>query len=317
MARRLTHEEFKNRVLELEKGKYTLLDKYKYKNNRTKVLIKHNECGHEYLVTPSGFTEGNRCPSCCFKQRGAKHKTTEVFKEELYSLFGDEYKLVGEYTGVKDKILLEHKECGSVNETIPNTVLSGRYGCLKCARKYIGLKNRITHKEFCKRIEDVHGDKLTILGKYTRMGDKILVVHNVCGFTWEARAGHLVDGTGCPKCKESLGEKMVGELLENRGIIYEPQKKFPGLVYKRQLSYDFYLPTEKVLIEYQGLQHYEPVSFGEGACPHENFKYQQIRDSIKRYYAKNNGYNLIEIPYTEDTYDSIEYFINRELHSVV
>lgn len=52
--------------------------------------------------------------------------------------------------------------------------------------------------------------------------------------------------------EEYKGEKFIQNWLDKNNIKYEPQKKFNDLKDKLSLSYDFYLPEQKVLIEYQG-----------------------------------------------------------------
>lgn len=38
-----------------------------------------------------------------------------------------------------------------------------------------------------------------------------------------------------------------------------------------------------------------------------------LPNKLKREYAKNNGYKLLELPYTLDTYKDVENYINNEL----
>lgn len=75
-----------------------------------------------------------------------------------------------------------------------------------------------------------------------------------------------------------------------------------------KLSYDFYLPQYNVLVECQGIQHYEPIEYFGGE---EQFKIQQEHDRRKREYAEKNGYKLLEIWYYD--YDKIEEILSREL----
>ena len=75
-----------------------------------------------------------------------------------------------------------------------------------------------------------------------------------------------------------------------------------------KLSYDFYLPQCNVLVECQGIQHYEPIEYFGGE---EQFAIQQEHDKRKREYAEKNGYKLLEIWYYD--YDKIEEILNREL----
>jgi len=56
--------------------------------------------------------------------------------------------------------------------------------------------------------------------------------------------------------------------------------------------FDVYLPKRKIAIEYQGIQHFEPVDFFGGE---EGFKNTQERDAQKRRKCKENGCALIEV----------------------
>lgn len=57
-----TNKEFKEEVKNLVGNEYTVLGEYI--NNKTKIKIKHNICGHEYMVRPNDFQQGYRCPEC-------------------------------------------------------------------------------------------------------------------------------------------------------------------------------------------------------------------------------------------------------------
>ena len=115
---------------------------------------------------------------------------------------------------------------------------------------------------------------------------------------------------GCPVCNESHGERLIRSYLDKNHIKYEPQKRFKGLKDKKLLSYDFYLPKKNVLIEYQGLQHYESTKYFGG---NERLEKQQYHDKLKREYAKNNGYILLEPTYKLDTQAKINDYLDKHL----
>ena len=64
-----------------------------------------------------------------------------------------------------------------------------------------------------------------------------------------------------------------------------------------------------MFIEFNGIQHYEPKTFGgitkERAL--QNFKLQQERDKLKDDFCKDNHYPLLWIPYWD--FDNIEKII--------
>lgn len=118
-----------------------------------------------------------------------------------------------------------------------------------------------------------------------------------CGIEKTMRIQTLyIQGFSCPICsKGSMGEKQTQATLEASNLkIFEdyfPQKTFDGLVSKKGnlLRYDFYIPEHNILIEVQGAQHYEEVELWG------DLKETNYTDDLKRKYAKNNNYTLIEI----------------------
>ena len=68
------------------------------------------------------------------------------------------------------------------------------------------------------------------------------------------------------------------------------------------------MPKFNVLIEYNGIQHYEPVEYFGGE---RQFKIQQEHDKRKRKYAEDNKINLIEISYLD--IDNIEIILESQL----
>ena len=94
-------------------------------------------------------------------------------------------------------------------------------------------------------------------------------------------------------------------------VLNIPQKTFDDLKDKTYLSYDYYLPEYNMLIEYQGIQHYESVSFN--GKDYTDLEKQQYHDNLKREYAKENGYKLLELKYTLDTQELIDKYLERRI----
>jgi hypothetical protein len=57
-----SHSDFLNEIFSLVGDEYTVLSEYERSNKR--ILLRHNDCGHEYMVTPNTFLNGCRCPEC-------------------------------------------------------------------------------------------------------------------------------------------------------------------------------------------------------------------------------------------------------------
>jgi hypothetical protein len=127
---------------------------------------------------------------------------------------------------------------------------------------------------------------------------------------------------GCPAClanRKSKGEKKVYYELEKLGYNFTPEKTFPGakgcFSYKGQkgcnlLRFDAYIVKdgEEICIEFDGIQHYEPVERFGGE---EGFIITQENDRAKNEYCKNNGIRLIRIPYWD--YNKIGKILENEI----
>ena len=55
------------------------------------------------------------------------------------------------------------------------------------------------------------------------------------------------------------------------------------------------MPSNNLLIEYQGEQHYKGMRFDDF-----DLTYRQKCDKIKKDFALSNGFNFLEIPYWEN-----------------
>lgn len=108
--------------------------------------------------------------------------------------------------------------------------------------------------------------------------------------------GHMNTGRGCPKCKRSKGEALVAYWLNKNNFSYETQVGFDGCVFKKQLYVDFYLPQFNLVIEFNGIQHYE---YSLVFHKKHSFDNQIIRDQIKYKYLTDNGIDLLVIKYDE------------------
>lgn len=121
-----------------------------------------------------------------------------------------------------------------------------------------------------------------------------------CGNTNMVARSMLVSGQSrsCGCLKQSRMELLVIDILTQLGLDFKHQVSFDGLrgVGGQRLSYDFEVNIDNrtYLIECQGEQHFHPVDYFGG---HERFERQQHHDLLKRVYAMDNNFKLIEVDY--------------------
>ena len=138
-----------------------------------------------------------------------------------------------------------------------------------------------------------------------------------CGNVWSATYSNLTNPyllTGCPKCKQSKGEKEVEKFLQKYNLKYESQKVFDDCRAIRPLPFDFYLPNNNILIEYDGRFHYEAVKLGSTDTEEmalRRLNETQAHDHLKTDYCLKNQIKLIRIPYWEK--ENIETILLKEI----
>ena len=94
----------------------------------------------------------------------------------------------------------------------------------------------------------------------------------------------------------SKGEEKIVDLLNSKGIYFEREKTFEDLR-GGKYRFDFYIPSRRCLIEYQGEQHYQliPRYFKNRL----EFHKAQERDRRKISYCLANKIYIYCIPYWE------------------
>ena len=113
--------------------------------------------------------------------------------------------------------------------------------------------------------------------------------------------------------RASRGEIKIEEILQQAGLIFEEEYIFPDLVSSsgRPLRFDFAVFDDEhelqFLIEYQGVQHYEPKSKFGG---YVGLRKQQYNDMMKREYCKKHNIILLAIPYTDEGRINYDYIMN-------
>lgn len=112
--------------------------------------------------------------------------------------------------------------------------------------------------------------------------------------------------------RASRGEIKIEEILRLYEISFVPEYTFPDLLSLsgHPLRFDFAIFDDSgdldFLIEYQGIQHYEPKSKFGGI---QGLRKQQANDMRKREYCKKHNITLIAIPYWEEEKINYDYIM--------
>lgn len=132
-----------------------------------------------------------------------------------------------------------------------------------------------------------------------------------CGNIHYTSVSRLNAGKVCScGCTKSIGESKIREILDANNILYVYNKPyFDDLINidGNRLKYDFILINESSspyrIIEFDGIQHYEPIDFFGGQ---EIFDKQKTHDTLKDQYALSHNIPLARIPYSKRDTMTIE-----------
>lgn len=296
ISNRKSEEQFRSELAIVQPN---LIPNDTYTTEKTKYHCICSIHGCDVYKTPEKMLRRNQgCDLCAVENN--KH-ATRYTHETFYKKVKDSnpnIRILSQYKNVKTRIEVECLECGHKWSPVAETLVRNtKYICPKCAGNAIK-----TPKEFRGELEQSH-PYLTLLSDYERSAKEVHVLCNRCGKDFWTLPNKLQQGQNCNCVTESRGESRIRQFLDNNHIEYESQKTFDDLLGTsgyRKLSYDFYIPSKNLLLEYQGEQHDKPAKFGVSITDDEainRFEKQTIHDKYKENYAKENGYNFLEIWY--------------------
>jgi len=281
-----------------------------YVDTKTKVLMKCNICGNEWMALPYHLLRGHGCPRCGIKNRVKHTRTHEEFVKELQNS-NAQISLLSTYHKSRERVLCKCNLCGLEWSAYPYNLLSG-YGCPSCGNYNSKIKNRNPEDNFISKLSKLNKD-IRIIGDYQDTKTPVKCKCLICGNTWIATPSNLTNahnhGTGCPRCRSSHGEKIIAQWLDDYNYKYDKQKKFDDLIGTGGglLSYDFYLSDKNLLIEYQGEFH----DWTTQIQTEDDFLRQVEHDRLKKEYADSHNINILYIWYYEihDIYE----ILNRNI----
>lgn len=293
-ARRSSRADF------IRKARETHGDTYDYSrvayqlSRRTVMIICRTHGAFEQM--PSSHLRGSGCPQCAQEAMKESRRWTDAkFINEAIRVHGDRYDYSRvRYESARTSVTIVCKEHGPFGQS-PYSHLRGS-GCPRCALVRQARTQSTSFATFVARANEVHKGRYSYdktQHAYINLSTKVTITCPYHGDFEQLADGHI-RGRGCPECSESLGEKRIVDWLESNGVVFERQKTFAGLLgrNRRPLSFDFYVPELRVLIEFDGIQHFEPVGRWGGKAKLESI---QDYDHLKSVWAGMEGYSLRRI----------------------
>jgi hypothetical protein len=261
--------------------------KVEYINSKNKVIIicpKHGE----FSQLPNKHVFGWGCKKCGIEKRSkSRTKTTQDFIYEASKVNDNkfDYSKV-EYKHGKKKVEIKCEK-GHIFQQTPNSHLK-KHGCPICTNK-----KRLTNEEFINKSKIIHDNKYNYeLVIYKNANTKVKIICKEHGEFEQIPNSHI-RGKGCKKCttwkEEQKLFKKIKKLFPNDLI--EQHYKTDWI---KLQNFDIYFVSHNIAIEYNGVQHYEPIEYFGGV---EAFIKQVERDNRKRKLCLENDCALVEVPY--------------------
>jgi Zn finger protein HypA/HybF involved in hydrogenase expression len=224
----------------------------------------------------------------------------DAFIVKAKCIHGDLYSYgKSEYITARKKITITCPHHGDFLQT-PDKHLFGQ-GCPVCS-------GRRCQSRFVAKCIDVHGEKY-IYDKvvFKNVQEKVLITCPLHGDFVQKPRSHL-RGSGCPVCRESVGERAIAKVLALLDVPFVRQYKDPRCKRVNFLPFDFSISFGGVwgLIEYNGKQHYK-TCFEDVAAIAE-------RDAFKREFCDQYAIPLLVIKYTD--FNQIEHIVTEWLNGL-
>ncbi len=296
----------------IKNGKLTPNDVTSGNNTKVWWLCKK---GHEWKATIYSRNCGNGCPYCsgkkACKDNCLKTKYPTLSKEWDYK----SNKLTPEDVTFKSAKNIwwicsknkNHKWQDSVHHR------TGGRNCPFCSGKRVSDDNclAVVNSILSKEWHPTKNGKLTPNDVTTGTAKRAWWLCER-GHEWNASIGSRVAGNGCPFCHKK-SEAKVKELLlkyfENWDIISNKKiwNKYKNYDHKRFCDFWMEKKDVKVMIEYDGEQHFRPVGFGckDKVKVMDSFRRTQKKDKLDTQFCKENNIILHRIKYDEDKEESI------------
>lgn len=259
----ITGDEFDLRLV--DKGLKRLND---YVNSKTSIYFECLRCFKTFKCKPK---EINRINCDCFSNNPIiikNCKTESVYKNQ------------------REKIKFNCLLCNNNFISTVKSIKSSKFGCPSCSGKKFSID----------KIKSLLPNGIELLDDFYKGSNycnnfKCLV----CGNTWNTKSNYILHmGCGCPFCSKSKGEREIENYLKHNNINYISQYKV--IIENKTYFYDFYLPDIDIYIEFDGIQHYQPIDYFGGLESFLKIKNSdRIKDSFGNVFRISFKDNVVEL----------------------
>ena len=295
-------------------------------SSKEKVSVQCDYCGDIYEVTWGAYNKQHQilhkdaCTHCSGKKASEVHRTERIernYQKALETCRLYNYQLISPkdcFDNVKNYIQYKCPRHG-IKNVILDSFIRG-FQCKQCSAIDASRKVAHTPDEVEREINAINNNILLNKNEYVSLEiNNLKIKCGICGnIFYRSLASYRKGSTCCDHCSKRMshGERKIADFLNTNNIPFESEKQFKGCKDKKELRFDFYLPTLNMCIEFDGENHYQE-SFYRNRVEDLNYalKETQRRDEIKNEYCKKHDIELLRIPYWERS--NIDEILNDKL----
>lgn len=283
-------------------GKLVVLSRSETKNKRTMWLCKC-DCGNECVVRADSLKHNNTISCGCAQRENA---SVANFKNEVGKKYGflTVIKPLSEKSNSGETMWECQCDCGNTTVVQGSSLRNGHTKSCGCHQKNVissmTLKNEIGNR---------YG-KLTVVGyEGIKNGKALWKCKCDCGNDALVSGINLRYGdTLSCGCLNSKNEMIIKQMLSKYQIQYTSQKIFEDCRDILPLPFDVYLLEYNVCIEYDGMQHFQPIEYFGGVS---SFETTRRHDKIKSEYCNKNNIELWRINYQDNVEEKLMTFLSK------
>lgn len=261
-------------------------------------------CGDEFTITYRKFKTKKEkvCRKCSniIHANNRKLNPTDVYNR-INEIHNNKIIPQEDFTLSRNYANFKCSECNNIWNATWNSILVG-HGCKKCDNVKNGYRQRYDYDKILELLPSINPNIILKTTENINSHVNLEWECKRCGELFYKNWNNVREGQDCIHCSgnKSKGEIAISEYLFSKNIKFRSQHSYDDCLslngYK--LRYDFIIEDYGCLIEYDGEQHFMPVSFsGDDDSAIINFEKTKLHDSIKNEYCKNNNITLIRIPY--------------------
>ncbi len=308
----LTIDEFIEQARKAHGDKYDY-SKTVYKTKHLKIIITCPKHG-DFIQKAANHINGHGCKSCMVESLRVRFAMTQDdFLGRIKKIYGSTLKYEDIlYINYHQKVSLTCLEHGPFNQYPLNLLKGG--GCPTCGKNRTQALLKLPIGEFISRANEMHVNKYSYEEvSYKNLRESVKIHCSKHGSFEQTAYSHL-SGVGCPKCNSSKGEREIIKWLNEKKVesIYQ-WIEHDCIINVLPAKFDFYIPSIKTIIEFDGEQHFLPVRFRKALSveeAQERLEEQQITDFIKNDWAEKGGYKMLRIKYDENIYHALNEHIS-------